>query len=663
MTGELAHVASVSRFTERVHFALVDPDVAQLVREQRLLEAAALASERGDSVLASQLYERACDWVNAASEALRSGDASRGLELAAEAGSEPMAEQAAARVPPHAAEATARKLVRRGHDRHAARLLESSGHPLEAARAWERAGHPVRAGGLLERAGDPAGAARVLENALRRDPAAWAVATALGALLARFGKHEAAVRILQRVPVNAPERREALGHLVPALERLGLERAAADVAAELEARGGATVPGAPGTDAPVHQRIFGRYDVVREAASSPSARVLECTDVVRGERVAVKVFAAWDTHGSGRDALARFEREVRTMRVLDHPSIVPLRDYVPEGPAIVLAWMSGGTLERVLATTGALAPARAVEIASGILAALGEAHRLGILHRDVKPANVLFDDAGGARLSDFGVAHLGDVSTTATAGVFGTLAYMSPEQREGRPATAQSDVFAAGTILREMLTAERPMPGRLPRARPSDAHGELDARHDAIVARLAAVDPAERPVDAFEARSALLALPWPAALDTVARRPGAERQPSTRPLAGRLQLGLDGTVLDTWTGRRIERVPSSPQALARARAFARADNPALQTVLRVDHEEGVIWLEAARGRPLDRALADSERSHLESALEALHVAGTAHGHVDAAHVLVDDSGVVLRFEVEQEPTATIDRDRLALARL
>jgi len=640
----------------------VDPDVAQLVREQRLLEAAALASGRGDSVLASQLYERACDWVNAASEALRSGDASRGLELAAEAGNEPLAEQAAARVPPHAAEVTARKLVRRGHDRHAARLLESNGHPLEAARAWERAGHPVRAGALLERAGDPAGAARVLENALRRDPAAWAVATALGALLARFGKHEAAVRILQRVPADSPERREALGHLVPTLERLGLARAAADAAAELDERGGATAHGAPGTDAPVRQRIFGRYDVVREAASSPSARVLECTDVVRGERVAVKVFAAWDTHGSGRDALARFEREVRTMRVLDHPSIVPLRDYVPEGPAIVLAWMAGGTLERMLATTGALAPGRAVEIASGVLAALGEAHRLGILHRDVKPANVLFDDAGGARLSDFGVAHLGDVSTTATAGVFGTLAYMSPEQREGRPATARSDVFAAGTILREMLTGERPVPGKPPRARPSDAHGELDERHDAIVARLAAVDPAERPVDAFEARSALLALPWPAALDTVAKRVGTERQPSARPQAGRLQLGLDGTVLDTWTGRRIERVPSSPQALARARAFARADHLALQSVLRIDHEDGVIWLEA-RGRPLDRALAASERSHLESALEALHAVGAVHGHVDAAHVLVDDSGVVLLFEVEHEPTATIDRDRLALARL
>jgi tRNA A-37 threonylcarbamoyl transferase component Bud32 len=641
----------------------VDPDVTRLVREERLLEAAALASERGDPRLASQLYERACDWTNAAVEALRSGDGSRALELAAEAGSESLAEQAASLVSPQASQAVAEKLVRRGHDAYAARLLEASGHPLEAARAWEHAGHASRAAELLEHGGDPAGAARVLESALRRDPMAWVVATALGALLARFGKHEAAVRALQRVPAERPERREALVHLVSALERLGLARAAADARDELEASGGAPRRGEVEPKAPVHRRIFGRYDVVREAASSPSARVLECTDVVRGERVAVKVFAAWDTHGSGRDALARFEREVRTMRVLDHPSIVPLRDYVPEGPAIVLAWMSGGTLERMLAATGALAPARAVEIASGVLAALGEAHRLGILHRDVKPANVLFDEAGGARLSDFGVAHLGDVSTTATAGVFGTLAYMSPEQREGRPATARSDVFAAGTILREMLTGERPLPGEPPRARPSEAHAELDARHDAIVARLTAHDPTERPVDAFEARSALLGLPWPATVDKLAPRRRAERKSSVRPRAGRLQLGLDGTALDTWTGRLVERVPASEQALTRARAFARADHRALQSVLRVDHDDEAIWLDVARGRPLDRSLTAAERSDLEGALEALHAAGAVHGHVDPAHVLVDDSGVVLRFEVEHEATATIDRDRLALGRL
>jgi serine/threonine protein kinase len=641
----------------------MDPEVAQLVREERLLEAAALAGERGDASLASQLYERACDWANAATQAMAHGDAPRALELAAEAGDEALAERAAALVPRDAAEATAARLARRGHERYAATLLEAGGHAVEAARSWERAGQPRRAAELLEQTGDPVGAARVLEGALRRDPTAWAVATALGALLARFGKHEAAVRTLQRVPATAPERREALLHLVGALERLGLARAAAEAAAELVAQGGGPSRREPEQEAPLHPRVFGRYDVLREAASSPSARVLECTDVVRGERVAVKVFAAWDTHGSGRDALARFEREVRTMRVLDHPNIVPLRDYVPEGPAIVLAWMAGGTLERMLATTGALAPARAVEIAMAMLAALGEAHRLGILHRDVKPANVLFDEAGGARLSDFGVAHLGDLSATATAGLFGTLSYMSPEQRQGRPATARSDVFAAGTILREMLTGERPLPGEPVRLRPSDVHGELDARHDAAVARLTAPDPGERPADAFEARSLLLALSWPATSSTLVTHERIEREPSARPGAGRLQPSLDGTWLDTWTGRFIEHVPLSDRTLSRARAFARADHAALQDVLRLDPDDGVLWLEAARGQPLGRALSRAERVQLEGALDALHAVGGVHGRVDAAHVRVDDSGVVLRFEAEEDSTATVDRDRLALSRL
>ena len=641
----------------------MDPDVAKLVREERLLEAAALAGERGDAALASQLYERACDWAQAAAQALAHGDAPRALALAAEAGSESLAERAAALVPRQVAGATAAGLARRGHERYAAMLLEANGHALEAARSWERAGHPVHASELLERSGDPAAAARVLESALRRDPAAWTVATALGALLARFGKQDAAVRVLQRVPADVPERREALVHLVDALKRLGLPRASADAAAELIAQGGSLPHDEPDRKAPVH-RLFGRYDVLREAASSPSARVLECTDVLRGERVAVKVFAAWDTHGRGRDALVRFEREVRTMRVLDHCNIVPMRDYIPEGPAIVLAWMAGGTLERMLGTTGALVPARAVEIAAGMLAALGEAHRLGILHRDVKPANVLFDEAGGTRLSDFGVAHLGDLSTTATAGLFGTLSYMSPEQRQGRPATGRSDLFAAGTILREMLTGERPLPGEPARLRPSDVHGELDARHDAAVSRLTAADPADRPADAFDARSALLALSWPATSSTlVTTRARVEREPTALPRTGRVQSSLDGTLLDTWTGRFIERIPVSERALTRARAFVRADHPALQGILRLDHDSHAIWLDTPCGQPLGRSLAPAERALLEGALDALHAVGGVHGRVDARHVIVDDSGVVLRFEAEEDSTATVDRDRLALSRL
>jgi serine/threonine-protein kinase len=644
----------------------VDADIERLVREERLLEAAALASERGDARTASTLYERACEWTRASREALRAGDARRALELAVEAADDTLFEGALAQLAgdARALEAGAERLSRRGRDAWAARVLETAGDARAAARAWERAGEGRRAAELLERSGEPAGAARVLEATLRRFPESWGAAVALGALLVRFGKAEAAVRILQRVPEEAPERRDALAHLARALERIGLPQAAAEASAELAAMGGAPASEGPAQlQGAQRTRLFGRYDVVREVASSPSARVLEAIDVVRGERVAVKVLAAWDAQGSGRDALVRFEREVRTMRALDHASVVPMRDYLPEGPALVLEWMAGGTLERLLAATGALAPARAVEIASAVLSALGEAHTLGILHRDVKPANVLFDAAGGARLSDFGVAHLGDVSTTATGGVFGTLAYMSPEQREGRPATAKSDVFSVGVMLREALTGEKPGVGTAPRTIPSQAHRELDARHDALVARLTAVDPSERP-GALEARSMLAALSWPADLDAGGARVRVERKSSAWPTAGRLEMNAtDASVRDGWLGRAIERVPLDERTLARARAFAAAGHPALQTVLRVDRDDGTIWLEALPARSREFPLSPSERSVLAQALDALHAAGGVHGAVDLAHVVVVDDGVVLRFASSQDPTATVDRDRLALARL
>jgi serine/threonine-protein kinase len=325
--------------------------------------------------------------------------------------------------------------------------------------------------------------------------------------------------------------------------------------------------------------------------------------------------------------------------------------------------MSGGTLEPRIAARD-LTPSRAVEIACALLGALGEAHRVGVLHRDVKPANVLFDDAGAARLGDFGVAHLGDLSATATAGVIGTLAYMSPEQREGRPASAQSDLYAVGAILFEMLTGERcPRDADKSRTRPSGAHRDLDARHDAAVLAMLAIDPAGRPADAFAARRALLALPWPDVVEPAAP-PGAAQAPSDHPRETRADLSSDGTGWDRWMERRFEHVPLDERTLARASAFARAGHPALQPILRVDRDGGHLWLEPLRGRSPAGPLAPAQASALREALDALHAAGVPHGSVDLAHVAIDDDGsVALRFVASPDPTATIDRDRLALARL
>ncbi len=645
----------------------MDDDVAKLVREERIAAAATLAAARGDPTTASELFERACEWRRAAEEAMRAGDPARALPLAVVARDDMAAERALAALTGDAAASSrvARTLEQRGDFAWAARVFESLKKMNEAAHAWERAGEAVRAARLLEEAGDPVGAARVLEAGIRRAPSLAANRVALGRLLLRHGKTEAATRALQSVPLDAPERREALGALVRAMETLGLKEAAEEARRELEALGG------PASDAPpepkdvqgeIRARLYGRYEVVREVASTASARVVECVDRVRGEHVAVKIFAGYDARGSGRDLLARFEREVKVLASLDHPNVVPLRDYLPEGPALVLAWMSGGTLRDMLGA-GDLAPARAVEIACAVLSALGEAHRLGVLHRDVKPANVLFDGAGTARLADFGVAHLGDLSITATAGLIGTFAYMSPEQREGKPATVQSDLYAAGVLLLEMLTGERPEGEGPPRVLPSGAHRDLGPRHDAAVLALVALDPAARPSDAFLARRALRALSWPSSVEKVARAPRAEARVAERGGSGRVER-REGVDVDTWIDRPIERVQLTEASLARASAFARAGHPALQTVLRVDRMAQEIWLDAPGLAPLGRALTEGEISELRAALDALHGVGGVHGAIGQETVALSSRGsVVLRFVDEVTGATTVDLDRLALARL
>lgn len=643
----------------------MDSDVARLVRDERLLEAAGLASQRGDAKTASALFERACDFFRAAEEALRAGDHARALALAREADDDEIAERALAELlhDPEAAERVSVHLERRGDHRYCARILEAIGKTVRAARAYERAGDAAKASSLLESSGDIVGAAKVLEAQLRREPAASNLLLALGSLLLRYGKVPEAIRSLQKIPDGSAERREALTLLVRALDQLGLAEARALAQQELEDIGGPVESEDTKAQVPsVRPHLFGRYEIVREVASSPSARVLECLDRVRGERVAVKIFAGYDARGTGRDALARFEREVRLLGSFNHPNIVPLREYVPEGPALVLAWMAHGTLEQMLVREP-LTPARAVEIAQAMLAALSEAHRLGVIHRDVKPANVLFDDAGVTRVSDFGVAHLGEVDVTATAGIIGSFGYMSPEQREGRPATVRSDLYGVGAVLWEMLTGERPEFARTVQTRPSGAHRDLDARHDALVLSFLAEEPAERPEDALAARRSLGSLPWPDTLERAAG-PLTERPKSAHPPSVRFEPQADGSFLDALLGRRVVAVALTSNALSRAAAFARVDHPALQAVLRVDRAQSAIWFAAPRGTPLRGTLSPVQSARLQDALAQLHDRGDVHGRIDSQHVWVDEQGeVMLTFAANPDAIATKELDRLALARL
>ncbi|MBI4705747.1 MAG: serine/threonine protein kinase [Deltaproteobacteria bacterium] len=674
-----------------------DPgEVAALVAAGRLADAARLCAGSGRHAAAAELYERACDFASAAEQALLGAEPGRALRLAVLSGQAELCARARARVVsvlgPRELDALAADLCARGHACEAGELWCVLERHETAAGAFARAGEVLRAAQCHERAGQPAEAARVIEVALRSGSAQCGgpdreaeLRVALGELYGRHGKHEAALRILQQVAPGSPLRRRALRPLATALERLGLGQALEELRAEARVQGRSladadAAPAAatavpPPSAAPA--RLFGRYDVVREVATTPHARVIEARDGLTGERVALKIFASRLT-GAGRDALQRFGREARALARLQHPNVVPLRDFVATGPAIVLAWMGGGSLGELMGR-GPVAPARAAEIARAVLLALGEAHRLGILHRDVKPSNVLLDEAGTPKLADFGAAHLAEQEATVTAAEIGTLGYMSPEQRLGRAASAPSDVYAAGVLLYEMLT------GRLPEgdAAPSRHQPDLDERHDALCARLLAAQPERRLQSAEEARRAIEALDWPTRAPPRAAGPVAAPAAATSASASASpRLGpareparaCDAAERrhDAWTQRDVLVVALDDASLGRAAAFARAGHPALPLVLRAERaaaggpERGQIWIEAARGRSLadsGELLDAEEHACLLAAIEALHAAGGAHGCIDADHVFRQAGA--LRLAYPRAPAAAADAagDRAALVRL
>jgi serine/threonine-protein kinase len=652
-----------------------------------------VADVRAEHARRSKALEEACDFNAAAREALLAGDPRRAAHLAALGGDLVLAGQAvdAAAVSLSREDAlrAARDLASRGLGRPAGALFAKLGAHDEAGESFAATGEAILAARELELAGRPADAARALEAALRVRAGDGAARLALGALLARHGRTEAAVKALQALDPAAPERREALPLLRRCLHRLGLEEAAATLLDEMRELGiddagdassasdaAREVAGAAAEVSPATGRtvVLGRYESVREVATTPHARVLEAVDRITGERVAVKLLAGLNAQ-EGRDALFRFEREASALAQLRHPNVVPLRAYHPEGPAIVLAWMPGGSLaDRLEAET--MAPARAVEIAGALLSALGEAHRLGILHRDVKPSNVLFDDVGAARLADFGAAHLGDLSTTATAGAIGTFAYMSPEQRLGRPASIASDVYGVGVLLGQLLTGAPPAPvvDHLDPL-PSASHPDMGPAHDAALARLLQEDPRKRPADAFEARRLLFGLHWPERIwDRPRALPRAVTERPAAPEATRLGTALwpsdgrdDATRKhDAWLDRDVLVLPDDPDTLARARCFARAAHPALPSVLRIDRDAHAVWIAA----PLGRALADDPRglspgqvARLREAVQALHAVGGAHGRIEPSHLYCLDGDVTLAFPRGEVSADAAARDLEALAAL
>ncbi|MPZ85889.1 MAG: Stk1 family PASTA domain-containing Ser/Thr kinase [Actinophytocola sp.] len=268
--------------------------------------------------------------------------------------------------------------------------------------------------------------------------------------------------------------------------------------------------------------LSNRYELGEVLGYGGMSEVHKGRDVRLGRDVAVKVLRA----DLARDPQfqERFRREAQNAAALNHPAIVAVYDTgetrTEHGPLpyIVMEYVDGKTLRDIVKTEGPLPGQRAMEIMADVSAALDFSHRHGIVHRDVKPANVMITKTGAVKVMDFGIARAvadGQAAVTQTAAVIGTAQYLSPEQARGEAVDARSDVYASGCVLFELLTGEPPFTGDSPVAvayqhvredpkPPSSLNGRVSPALDAIVLKAMSKGAPNRYQSAAEMRTDLV---------------------------------------------------------------------------------------------------------------------------------------------------------------
>ena len=207
------------------------------------------------------------------------------------------------------------------------------------------------------------------------------------------------------------------------------------------------------------QVLSGRYRVLRKIGGGGMADVYLCEDLTLGRRVALKVLL--QRFLDDPNFVERFRREAKAAAGLNHANLVSIYDWgeVDGTYFIVMEYVEGETLKDLVRRQGRLGGSEAVRISLQLLAALEFAHRTGIVHRDVKPQNVMLDRHGNVKVMDFGIARAGDSGMTEAGSILGTAQYLAPEQAKGQPVDERSDLYSVGIVLYEMLTGTVPFKG------------------------------------------------------------------------------------------------------------------------------------------------------------------------------------------------------------
>ena len=265
-------------------------------------------------------------------------------------------------------------------------------------------------------------------------------------------------------------------------------------------------------------RVFSnRYELTHLIARGGMAQVYRARDRLLDRPVAIKVL--FPELSVDRAFVERFRREAQAAANLSHPNIVPVFDWGEDGGTyfIVMEFIDGQPLSAVLRSTGAMPPDRVADIGSHVAAALAYAHRHGVVHRDVKPGNVLITDDGLVKVTDFGIARAVNTeeSLTQTGAVMGTATYFSPEQAEGIGVDSRSDIYSLGVVLYEMVAGRPPFLGESPVAVASkhvrdqppplrELAPTVPADLEAVIMKAMAKSPDQRYATADDLRSDLL---------------------------------------------------------------------------------------------------------------------------------------------------------------
>jgi serine/threonine protein kinase len=304
--------------------------------------------------------------------------------------------------------------------------------------------------------------------------------------------------------------------------------------------------------------VNGRYEVIRKLGAGGMASVYLAHDPLLGRDVAIKVPRLGESFSEGaagdEDTLRRFQAELRAIGRLNHPNVVTIYDGGQDDgtPYLVMEPVEGENLAQLIRREAPLPTARAVDLAHQIADALSYAHQQGIVHRDVKPQNVLVERSGRAKVTDFGIAKSSDVTRTLTGTIMGTPSFMAPEVAAGEPVTAAADIYGLGVVLYQMLTGHVPFESdnaiaaaiRSQREdpRPPSSLAPVPAWLDAVVLRAIAREPHRRYRSAADLAADLAAgrAPGPPATGPRAwsegargreRRVGARREEHERTLS------------------------------------------------------------------------------------------------------------------------------------